>query len=62
MAQGKSSSPSAKSKQVGAGDVCQLTSEMLQAHFNLDMSSRSYEPQDFWMGQLIFTAMPPCTR
>jgi hypothetical protein len=48
VAQGKSSSPSAKSKQVGAEDVYQLTSEVLQAHFNLDMGSSSYNPQDIW--------------
>ena len=48
VAQGKSSSLGAKSKQLGAEDVYQVTSEVLQAHFNLDMSNSSYDPQDIW--------------
>ena len=48
MAQDKCNRSVPKTKQVTAQEVYQLTSETLQAVFELDMADRLYEAQDIW--------------
>jgi hypothetical protein len=48
MSQPKSSGNAPKTKQLTASEVYQLTSQVLQEHFQLDMSSSSYQASDIW--------------
>ena len=44
----KVTQPHSNSKQLTAQDVYQLVNETLQAHFQLDMTNRTYTAQDIW--------------
>lgn len=48
MSHHKSNGNAPKTKQLTAAEVYQLTSEVLQEHFQLDMSSSTFETSDIW--------------
>ena len=48
MSQPKSNGNTPKTKQLTAPEVYQLTSQVLQEHFQLDMSHSTYEASDIW--------------
>ncbi len=48
MSQPKSNGNTPKTKQLTAPEVYQLTSQVLQEHYQLDMSNRDFEASDIW--------------
>lgn len=48
MSRHKSNANPPETKQLTAQEIYQLTSQVLQEHFQLDMSNRNFEASDIW--------------